>query len=150
MRGWCCASLKTFVQKKIIVLDSSAVSAAIFWNGDARRCVAAAARRSFFIAGSAEIFAEYREAASAVKQAKPSRIDPKPMLDWLETIARKVQPVIFTSRLSRDKSDNIFVGCALAAKASFVVTHDPDLLVLEKPFGIEILRPREFLRKISK
>ena len=72
------------------------------------------------------------------------------MLDWLETIARKVVPIAFASRLSRDKSDNVFIGCALAASASFIVTHDPDLLILKKPFGIEILRPREFLRKISK
>ncbi len=72
------------------------------------------------------------------------------MLDWLETIARKVEPVVFTSRLSRDQNDNVFIGCALAASASFIVTHDPDLLILKKPFGIEILRPREFLRKILK
>lgn len=77
-------------------------------------------------------------------------VDPKPLLDWIEAVARNVEPVAFTSRLSRDQSDNVFIGCALAAKAQFIVTHDPDLLVLEKPFGIEILRPREFLRKISK
>ncbi len=136
------------MQKKIIVLDSSAVVAAVFWNGDARRCMVAAARRKFFIAGSSEIFDEYREATSEVRRKAESPIDPRPMLDWLEAVARKVEPIIFKSRLSRDKSDNIFIGCALAAKASFVVTHDPDLLVLKKPFGIEILRPREFLRKV--
>lgn len=138
------------MQKKIIVLDSSAVVAAVFWKGDARGCLSAAARRKFFIAGSSEIFDEYRKATLEVRQKAESPIDPKPMLDWLEVIARKVEPIIFMSRLSRDKSDNIFIGCALAAKASFIVTHDPDLLVLEKPFGIDILRPREFLRKISK
>ena len=136
------------MQKKIIVLDSSAVVAAVFWNGDARRCLAAAARRKFFIAGAQEIFDEYRKATSEVRRKSKSPIDPRPMLDWLEAIARKVEPIIVKSRLSRDKSDNIFIGCALAAKASFVVTHDPDLLVLKKPFGIEILRPREFLRKV--
>jgi uncharacterized protein len=136
------------VQKKIIVLDTSAVVAAIFWNGDARRCLIAAARRDFLIAGSPEIFDEYREARGKVRRKVGSRIDPGPMLDWLETIARKVEPTIFTSRLSRDPSDNIFVGCAPAANASFIVSHDPDLLILKKPFGIEILRPREFLRKI--
>jgi putative PIN family toxin of toxin-antitoxin system len=138
------------VQKKTIVLDSSAVVAAVFWNGDARRCLVAAAHRKFLLAGCAEIFDEYREATSEVKRKTESVIDPKPMLDWLETIARKVEPVVFTSRLSRDQNDNVFIGCALAASASFIVTHDPDLLILKKPFGIEILRPREFLRKILK
>ncbi len=136
--------------KKIIVLDSSTVVAAVFWNSDARRCLVAAARRKFLIAGAPEIFDEYREATSEVKRKTRSTIDPKPMLDWIENIARKVEPVAFMARLSRDQSDNVFIGCALAAGASFVVTHDPDLLVLEKPFGIEMIRPREFLRKISK
>ena len=138
------------MQKRIIVLDSSAIVAATFWNGDARRCLVAAAHRKFLLAGCSEIFAEYREATSEVKQKTRSAVDPSPVLDWIEAVARKVEPIAFTSRLSRDKSDNVFIGCALAANASFVVTHDPDLLVLEKPFGIEILRPREFLRKISK
>jgi hypothetical protein len=115
------------VQKKIIVLDSSAVVAAVFWNGDARRCMTAEVRRK-----------------------AESPIDPGPILDWLEAIARKVEPIIFLSRLSRDKNDSVFIGCALAANAQFIATHDPDLLVLKKPFGIKILRPREFLRKISK
>ncbi|HEY1661244.1 MAG TPA: putative toxin-antitoxin system toxin component, PIN family [Verrucomicrobiae bacterium] len=137
------------MQKETIVLDSSTVVAAVFWKGDARRCLVAAAQRKFMIAGSSEIFGEYRKAASAVKRKTQSAIDPKPMVDWLESIARKVEPIAFTSRLSRDKSDNVFIGCALAANASFIVTHDPDLLILKKPFGIEILRPREFLRKIS-
>lgn len=112
--------------------------------------MAALAQRKFLIAGCSEIFAEYREATSEVKRKTQSMIDPKPTLGWIEAVARKVEPIVFTSRLSRDKSDNFFIGCALAAKASLIVTHDPDLLVLEKPFGIEILCPREFLRKISK
>jgi putative PIN family toxin of toxin-antitoxin system len=138
------------VQKRIIVLDSSAVVAAVFWNGDARRCLVAAAHRKFLIAGCEDIFAEYREATSEVKRKIKSDIDPAPKLEWLESIARRVEPVAFMSRLSRDQSDNVFIGCALAANASFIVAHDPDLLILGKPFGIEILRPREFLRTISK
>lgn len=138
------------MQKRIIVLDSSAVVAAVFWNGDARRCLVAAARRKFLVAGCEEIFDEYRAATFEVKRKIESHVDPSPKLDWLESVARKVEPIAFSSRLSRDQSDNVFIGCALAADASFIVTHDPDLLVLKKPFGIEILRPREFLRKISK
>jgi predicted nucleic acid-binding protein len=34
--------------------------------------------------------------------------------------------------------------------AKYIVSRDADLLALEKPFGIEILQPREFLRKISR
>jgi hypothetical protein len=33
-------------------------------------------------------------------------------------------------------SDDIYLSCTLAAKAEFIVTRPPDLLALEKPFGI--------------
>ncbi len=70
------------------------------------------------------------------------------MLGYLEMTARKIKPVHLRAPVCRDKNDEIFIATAVAANAQFVVTYDPDLLVLKKPFGIEILRPREFLRKI--
>jgi len=40
-------------------------------------------------------------------------------------------------------------NCALAARAEFVITRDPDLLELEKPFGIQMLTPRAFLSRLQ-
>jgi predicted nucleic acid-binding protein len=37
------------------------------------------------------------------------------------------------------------LAAALGARASYLVTKDPDLLALEKPFGIECVTPRSFL-----
>jgi putative PIN family toxin of toxin-antitoxin system len=134
--------------KNIAVLDTSAVVSGIFWKTDGHRCLAALARRRFVIAVSDEVIAEYHRIAAQLE--REFKIDPKPALNWLESVARKVAPAVFSSPICRDESDDIFIGCALAASAEFIVTHDPDLLVLEKPFGIEIMRPREFLRKIFK
>ncbi len=77
-----------------------------------------------------------------------SPVNPLSILNWLEHIARRVDPVPLTKPVSRDASDDVFIATALSANASFVVTNDPDLLSLEKPFGIEMIRPREFLRKL--
>jgi predicted nucleic acid-binding protein len=38
----------------------------------------------------------------------------------------------------------------LASGASVVVSFDKDLLVLGKPFGIAVLRPREFLALLQR
>jgi putative PIN family toxin of toxin-antitoxin system len=135
-------------EKKIAVLDTSAVVAGIFWKTDAYRCLVALTKRRFFIAGCPEIFSEYRR--STLKREKQYDIDPRPMLDYLEATARKVEPVHLLAPVCRDASDEIFLAVAVAANAQFIVSHDPDLLVLKKPFGIEILHPREFLRKILK
>jgi predicted nucleic acid-binding protein len=45
--------------------------------------------------------------------------------------------------------DDPYLACALAARARYIVTYDGDLLKLEKPFGIEIMRPAELLRRIG-
>lgn len=136
------------IEKSIAVLDTSVVVAGIFWKTDAHRCLVALTKRRFFIAGCEEIFSEYRR--NTLRRERQFGINPRPMLNYLEMTARMAQPVRLRMPVCRDSSDDIFIGCALAANASFIVTHDPDLLVLEKPFGIEILRLREFLRKISK
>jgi uncharacterized protein len=135
-------------EKSIAVLDTSVIVAGIFWKTDAHRCLVALTKRRFFVAGCEEIFSEYRR--STLKREKQHGIDPRPMLHYLEATARKIEPVHLLAPVCRDSSDEIFIATAVAANAQFIVSHDPDLLILKKPFGIEILRPREFLRKISK
>lgn len=46
---------------------------------------------------------------------------------------------------SRDPDDDPFLACALACGGKMIVSKDADLLELEKPFGIEIRTPRQFL-----
>jgi len=49
----------------------------------------------------------------------------------------------------RDPKDNRFLECALAGRADYLVTGDRDLLVLNPFHGIRILRPSDFLRRLS-
>ncbi len=46
---------------------------------------------------------------------------------------------------SRDPADDKFLGCALAANATYIVTGDKDLLVLDPWRGIRVVTPRMFL-----
>ena len=50
-------------------------------------------------------------------------------------------------RRSRDPKDDPVLATALAALARYLVAGDRDLLVLERPFGIEIVSPAEFLSR---
>jgi predicted nucleic acid-binding protein len=45
--------------------------------------------------------------------------------------------------------DDPYLACALAARARYIITYDGDLLKLEKPFGVEIIRPAELIRRIE-
>jgi predicted nucleic acid-binding protein len=54
------------------------------------------------------------------------------------------------SPVCRDPKDDKFIEAALAAKASLLLARDTDLTDLEKPFGIEIVTPRQFLSRLPR
>ena len=56
-----------------------------------------------------------------------------------------VEPAPLGRQRSRDVKDERFIAAALSANAKAIVSYDRDLLALEKPFGIPILRPARFL-----
>lgn len=62
----------------------------------------------------------------------------------------KVAPASLGKQRSRDLDDDPYLACALAAGASFVISRDEDLLVLEKPFGIAVISPRELLTRLAR
>jgi len=46
--------------------------------------------------------------------------------------------------------DDPLLSCALASGAKMIVSKDKDLLALQKPFGIEVLTPRQFLSRLAR
>jgi len=72
---------------------------------------------------------------------------PQPWLKWIEHKAKVYEPAPLGRKRSRDPDDDPFLACALASDARIVLSKDKDLLVLEKPFGIEIMTPRQFLAR---
>lgn len=51
--------------------------------------------------------------------------------------------------VSRDPKDDIFLACAKAAEAQYIVTEDKDLLVLNPYNGIQIINALDFLRVLQ-
>ena len=56
-----------------------------------------------------------------------------------------VEPEPLSTRVCRDKDDDVVLATALAGKADVIVTGDDDLLVLKEFRDIRILSPRQFL-----
>jgi len=75
---------------------------------------------------------------------------PYTILDWYYRSVKMVSPAPFGKQRSRDPNDDPYLACALAAKAKVIVSRDEDLLALQKPFGIEIIEPRELLRRMAR
>ncbi len=129
-----------------VVADTNVVISAIFWPGESRRCLALWARRRFHLAITGPIFEEYDEVARRVARKIPG-VNPEPWLNWIERKAKVYEPALVGKQRSRDRDDDPFLACALACGAKTIISKDNDLLVLEKPFGIEILTPPEFLAR---
>lgn len=132
------------------VVDTNVVVSAAFWpKSEDRRCFVLLARRQFRLAVTDDILLEYRTVACRIGQSECPGIDPGPLLDWIERVALRVEPTILGKRRGRDAKDEPFLACALASRADYLITKDKDLLVLHRPFGIHILPPREFIRRLA-
>lgn len=131
------------------VYDCNVVLSAIGWNGSARQCLKLIGRRRVFLFVSDAILAEYESVIPEILAEELPDMDPLPHLAWIRAQSRRVEPALLGKRRSRDAQDDIYLAGALAASATYLVTYDADVLALEKPFGIETIRPAEFLRRLK-
>jgi len=130
------------------VLDGNVIMAAIGWGGSARRCLRLVAERRIVLCVSKAILAEYETVVPERLKEEKVEINPEPTLRWVRDRAKFFEPAPLGKQHSRDPKDEAYLGCAVAASARYLVTFDRDLLVLEKPFGIEIIRPAELIRRL--
>jgi len=132
-----------------VVYDCNVVLSGIGWTGSARTSLKLVARRRVFTFVTEAILAEYESVIPETLADEVPDIDPRPKLAWIRAKSRLIKATPLGKRRSRDPKDDMHLACAVSASARFLVTYDGDLLVLEKPFGIQIGRPAEFLRQIK-
>lgn len=131
------------------VYDCNVILSGIGWNGSARNCLKLVAQRRVFLFVTGPILNEYESVIPGILAAELPEINPHPKLAWVRSKSRPVEPSPLGKRRSRDVKDDMYLAGALAASAQYIVTYDNDLLNLEKPFGIETIRPAEFLRRLK-
>jgi putative PIN family toxin of toxin-antitoxin system len=131
-----------------VVLDANVVFAGVGWRGEAHHCLLAMAKRRITVYATLEILDEAR--ALTAERGNKFKHAPNNLLTWYYDRVKLVEPAPLGKQRSRDAKDDPYLACALAAGAKFIVTRDDDLLTLQKPFGIQILTPRELLTKLAK
>ena len=130
-----------------VVFDAGVVFSGAGWRGEAHLCLLAMARRRLTAFATAETVAELRRVVDEI--GFKARHSPYSILDWYYSTVKLVSPAPLGKQRSRDFKDDPDLACALSAEADVVVSRDEDLLVLGKPFGIEIITPRELLKRLS-
>ncbi len=129
-----------------VVLDANVVFAGVGWRGEAYRCLLAMARRRITAFATQEILDEV-QALTAERGGKFKHASHN-LLAWYYDRVKLVEPAPLGKQRSRDATDDPYLACALAAGAKIIVSRDDDLLALGKPFGIQIITPREMLIRL--
>jgi hypothetical protein len=133
-----------------VVFDTNTVVRAIFWpRSTDRRALTGLARRQFRAAVSAFLFDEYERVARALQHERFPENHPAGALAWLRLKSQWVEPAPLGKPRSRDPQDDPVLATAVAARATYFVAGDRDLLDLGKPFGVAIVTSAEFLRRIE-
>lgn len=132
------------------VIDTGVLVAGIYWRHEPHLCVRAWLQGLIVPVLSDSIYSEYDRVLHELKADQGFQTDPDPWLAALRTSALWVTPVSLDERVCRDASDDKFIGAALAAGAKTVIARDRDLTSLERPYGIAILTPRQFLATLPR
>ena len=133
----------------IVVFDTNVVVEAIFWpRSTARRALTGLALCRFKTAVNQDILDEYAAITAELRARLFPPAQPSGALAWIAAKSIRAEPLPLRGKLSRDPDDNVFVATAAAVRATFLVTQDCDLLALEKPFGVAIVRPVELIRQL--
>ena len=111
-------------------------------------CFVKFARRQAFAFGTEATLAETSEVTTRLIRQKRPKYNAVGRLTWSLSRVRVMNPAPLGKQRCRDLTDDAYLSAALAAKGNFLVTYDHDLLALEKPFGIEVVKPTEFLRRL--
>lgn len=127
-----------------VVLDTNVVVSA-FWGGLPRDVVLAWLNGRYALLISAPILAEYHE---VLEWIHPSSSAATRFLHAVYLKGISVNPKTRIHAVRQDPDDNRFLECAVAGKASTLVSGDQHLLRLKSFRGVRIQTPRVFLASL--
>src|SRR5271165_1815925 len=107
-----------------VVLATNDVSSALLWDGAPRQLLRVGRRKDVQFVTSAALLAELTDILSRSKFEKKiaaSLLSVDQLVDLYTEMVAVVRPISIP-RLASDPDDDVVIGTAIAAKASFVVT----------------------------
>ncbi len=128
-----------------VVLDTNVIVAALVAKGLCHEVVVRALGSSAVVTSPA-LLDELERTLRATFTLGPAATG---FLEQLRLRVHLVVPTPLAAPVSRDADDDVVLATAVAANATVVVTGDLDLLVLRQYRGIDIVTPRDFLRRLS-
>lgn len=134
------------------VLDTNVLISAFLWRGTPGRVIALAADSKVQLYTSRPLLDELAATLAKKKLAKyvaATGLSAEQMLASYRRIAKLTATKPLEQQVSRDADDDAVLACALAARASLIVSGDDDLLVLKDFRGIPIFTVDQAIRHLG-
>ncbi len=130
-----------------VVVDTNVVISGVFFGGMPSRVLEAWRDGEFDLVVSPEVLEEYRRVGEELTARFPG-VSLAPFLALLVMNAEIVEAPGLSDQVSRDRDDDKFIACALAANCQTIISGDKDLLEVTGYQGLKVLAPREFLESV--
>lgn len=132
-----------------VVLDTNVIVSALLFRGVPSQLVGLWREKRFTPLVSKAMVEEYLRVL-AYPRFRLSAEEVKALVECqLLPFAHPVRVRDVPAVIQRDPSDDVFIGCAVAGKAHYVVSGDRHLLDLKKYKAIPIISASEFLSEIK-
>jgi putative PIN family toxin of toxin-antitoxin system len=136
------------MRRSYIVLDTNVLVSALVFGGVPREVLTLVMAGRVICSLSLPILDELRDVLQRPKFGL-SLEQAVAIVEELSEICTIVSPTETLQVIDADPADNRILECAIKAKATFIVSGDSHLLALAAHEGIWILRPSEFLQRIT-
>ncbi|MEK6941028.1 MAG: putative toxin-antitoxin system toxin component, PIN family [Nanoarchaeota archaeon] len=129
-----------------VLPDTNIVISSVFWRGNPYEVIKKGILGEYQLVISIEILGEVVDKLRNKFEFPEESI--QELIDILMTYCHIVD---VTSKFDvvRDKQDNKIIECAFDGKVDYIVTGDPDLLVLVEFRGIKIVTAKKFFEEIK-
>jgi putative PIN family toxin of toxin-antitoxin system len=130
-----------------IVIDSNVFVSSFYYGGNPRLVVERVLNELDELFVSDDVLDEIEDVLNRPK-FKGNKSDIEKFMDSLKEVSILMNPSERID-LSRDKKDNKYIECAVAADADFIVSGDVHLLELKEHGKIKILKAKEYLDAVG-
>jgi len=124
-----------------VVLDTNTLISAIVWDGSiSEKMLTEFIKNKTKIYISLQILAEFQKILK-----REFKYDDEQILNITGQVLAfsiLIEPTIKLNVVEDDPDDNMFIECALTAKAKYIITMDEHLLKIEEYENIKIITPR--------
>jgi putative PIN family toxin of toxin-antitoxin system len=131
-----------------IVLDANVFVSSFFWGGNPRMVLERVIEGIDELFITKEILDEIEEVMERPKfHADKEEIDY--FINSIEEIGNKIIPKRKIKNGSRDKTDNKYIECGIAAKVDYIISGDIHLLELREYEKITIITAKNYLAAVQ-